>query len=91
MGANQGLIRLSRGVNRELTSSEISRGYLFITKDKAVQKILGKDFLVKIKNNDFENQNLDNSGRISIGKMCTQKLKNQEITISLEGSKIIVT
>lgn len=90
MGTNQGLFRLMKGIERSLTASEVSRGYLFISKDKAVQKLLGKNFSVKICSEILEKQNIDGSGRIIIGKTYISKLKNREFKIILETEKIII-
>lgn len=90
MGTNQGLIRLLKGASRNLTASEIARGYLFITKDKIAQKTLGKNFSIIVRSEEIKNQNIDGSGRVLIGKSFTEKFKHREIKILLEHNKIII-
>ncbi len=91
MGKNQGLNNLTKGFNRRLTQSEVSRGYLFISKDRAILKILDEGFKVRIGEIELKNKKLDSSGRITIGKVLSSKLAEKEIRLKLEKNNLLIT
>jgi len=77
MGSNQGVILLKRGSIRELTPSEISRGYIFITKDKLARVMLGETFTCSIQGKAFNEKSIDSFGRIYAGKSITRSLEGK--------------
>jgi len=72
MGKNQGVTRLSKGIKKTLTKSEISRGYFFVSSDKKLKEQLGTNFEVFVNGNYHKNASIDNSGRITLGKEFVQ-------------------
>jgi len=90
MGANQGFMMLTKGRIRKLTLSEVDKGYIFITMDISVAKLLSKEFHVKIDNLEFHDKKLDGSGRIYVGKKITRQLKTKNLAIKLVGNTITI-
>lgn len=88
MAALQGLKRLLRGVTRELTESERARGYIFISRDKEVKKILGKKFDFKIGADTYKQRSIDGSGRLYIGK--TKSVGRHDVVIRLVDGKLVI-
>lgn len=86
MAALQGLRRLKEGFEKKLTNSEISRGYIFVTMDKEAKKIIGENFLLKVKDVSFKNKNIDSFGRVSIGREVAKKLAGKKIVLRLKGN-----
>ena len=90
MGKNQGLIRLSKGSTRKLTKSELKRGYIFITMDKAAKDKLGNVFNVMIFDNKLTNKRIDSSGRISVGVKNLRKAKDGKVFVSFSKKGIFI-
>jgi hypothetical protein len=90
MGVNQGIYSLHRGIVRQLTRSEVDRGYLFITKDRSFIKLYGNTLNVDVcgKNTILK---LDLYGRVFLGKELLSKLsKNKKTRISFESQDKIL-
>jgi len=90
MGKNQGLNRLSNGVKRKVTASEVNRGYLFISKDKSVEGLLGEEFDTIIYDQIFKYRSIDSSGRIYVGREIMKRLKNRYIEINLDKKRVVI-
>jgi len=90
MGKKQGLNNLTKGFQRELTQSELSRGYLFISKDKEVIELLKEGFNVFIDKVQLKNKKLDNSGRTVLGKQILSKFKDNRVKITLKNNSISI-
>lgn len=82
MARSQGLNRLSRGINRALHKSENERGYIFITKDKALLDACHYKLNVSINGICLGSKTLDKYGRIFPGGLWRQKI-NQTTSINL--------
>ena len=89
MGANQGIIRYTRGYSRRVTKSELLRGYLFISRDK---KIMGnKQLRIILNGTEIKEKKLDKEGRIGVGKSIMNQIGNKEIFSIFEGNKLKIT
>ena len=89
MGMNQGINRLSKGVARKLTKSELARGYLFISND---QKVKGLPLIEIVVNGEsLGKKKIDNSGRIGIGKNIVLKIGNKECSFLLKESRLLLS
>jgi hypothetical protein len=63
----QGVNRLRHGIIRNLTPHELNRGYVFISKDKALTEILDiNNFDVQIGKEVIRSRKIDVSGRVHI-------------------------
>jgi hypothetical protein len=89
MGKNQGIIRYTQGYKRKLTKSEILRGYLFISNDKTIKKMVG--LTIHLNNKKFDGKNIDGSGRIIAGKELLNKLKDKDLFFKLENKNLYIT
>lgn len=85
----QGLNNLKRGITRKLTLSEASRGYLFISKDRAFREIVGDQLIVNINGKPYSKR-LDSHGRVFIGKSTTDYLSSNEVKVIFDPIKKIV-
>ena len=64
MARSQGLNRLLNGVSRELHKSETDRGYVFVTKDKALLDRCNYSLDVTFNDKRLGTEKIDNYGRI---------------------------
>lgn len=64
MARSQGLNRLLNGVSRDLHKSEIDRGYIFVTKDKAVLDKCNYRIDVTLNDQNLGTEKIDHYGRI---------------------------
>lgn len=91
MGKNQGIYLLHKGINRDITPSEASRGYLFISKDKEVRKKLGSSFNVTLNGMAVLPKKLDAHGRIFLGRDQSNKWRGRTVKIVFDdGRKTLV-
>lgn len=90
MGRNQGFSRLTHGIDKQLTKSEIGRGYIFITNDKLV-KSEHTPMSIKINGEEIGIKELDNSGRIYIGRNLTQLIGKSVCRIHLKACKLAIS
>lgn len=89
MGKNQGLKRLDGGISRKLTNSELSRGYMFVTMDTHIQKIINpKDFEVLINGKLAGRYKIDSSGRIFIGKQILNHIGAKPLSFQVKNKKL---
>lgn len=91
MAAFQGYTRLNNGLTKNLSKSEVDRGYVFITHDKAAKKQLGKNFSVKVGGRTLTNKNVDSSGRVYIGTEATKCLGQKSLAMKMVGNQIIIS
>ncbi len=87
-GMNQGIIRYTQGYSRQLTKSEQSRGYLFISNDQKIKKNENIDPFIN--GNKIEGK-MDKSGRIIAGKSLLVNAINKDILFKLDGNKLYIT
>ena len=73
MAANQGYIRLLKGYEKVLNKSEISRGWLYITKDKKALGLLSPHLTLVFEGNEYK-LTIDLSGRILTGRVFNASL-----------------
>ena len=82
MGKNQGVIRLRNGCKRKLTSSEKTRGYIFITTDSVARDLVNKGNVL-IDNKIFEckkrKNKIDKYGRLVFGIKNAREVGDSEI------------
>lgn len=89
MGKNQGLKRLGDGTSRKLTNSELSRGYLFVTHDSNIQKIINpNDFEVLVNGKLAGRYKIDSSGRIFIGKQTLNYVGTKTLSFQVKNKKL---
>lgn len=88
MGLNQGYNKYSEGYTRVLTKSELTRGYLFISKDKRINSI--SDLTIKIGDMEFY-KTIDSSGRIFVGQSVLANIGAKKITYRLEGETLSIS
>ena len=81
MAANQGINKFTRGFERKLTASEMGRGYLFISLDRKVKSI--SNLKILINNSVYINKEIDNSGRIGIGKEIIRDISGGVVSFKL--------
>lgn len=84
MAKNQGFNRLTEGFSKKLTKSEISRGYLFISKDRKVLKL--KELSVIANKEKLGKMKLDSYGRLGIGKAVIGKIGQSACHFKLEDN-----
>jgi len=89
MGLNQGVKRLSCGIVRRLSRHELARGYVFISLDKHLSKILDtKDFEVEIAGEICPRRRIDSQGRVQIPKRLLKNIgTTEEVHIRLVSRK----
>jgi hypothetical protein len=91
MPRNQGLIRLKQGVIRDLQQSELSRGYIYITMDRAILDILNDKVTITYNGLNCGMRKIDKYGRIFPRGELAQKLKNSKnIELKFDESKGIL-
>ncbi len=89
MAANQGINKFTRGCERKLTASELSRGYLFISLDKKVTSI--PNLKILLNDSVYINKEIDNSGRIGIGKEIVREMSDDVIRFKLIGNTLHIS
>lgn len=85
MAKGQGLLILGRGAATRLTPSERNRGYLFISTDKQVKRILGERAQLIVNGKDRYSKKMDKSGRIYIGRELTRSIGPSPYTLRMEN------
>lgn len=91
MARHQGKYRLQRGVTRPLTLHELDRGYVYISRDKALIDILNvDDFTVEVDGASFYNKRLDVSGRVHIPKQALKDISDGVVNIKVVSRNLMV-
>ena len=91
MGRNQGVKRLKAGIARQVTASEASRGYLFITMDKKMDsKLKGDGIETLLNSKSMGKKATDSYGRIAISRTIMGSLKGQMARIGLADNKLTI-
>lgn len=86
MGKFQGHKRLTEGYSRNLTKSEVARGYIFISNDQEVRKL--GDVEIFVNGKGVGDKKVDGSGRVSVGQKLTHDIGEKICNFKLEGTKI---
>ena len=89
MGYIQGVTKLRQGVVRNLTPHEVKRGYIFISKNRALSKVLDvNDFEVEIAGRLYPSRKIDVSGRVHIPRTFLETIGAiQKLRIELVSRK----
>ena len=91
MGKSQGVKRLKTGIVRQITASEASRGYLFITMDKKMDaKLKGDGIETSLNGESIGKKATDSYGRIGISRTIMGNLKGRMARIGLAGNKLTI-
>ena len=88
MARFQGHNRLTDGFVRNLTKSEQTRGYIFVSKDKEIEKL--KELEIFINGKTIGVKSIDNSGRISVGQQLTKDIGGKSCRFKLKGEKLFL-
>jgi len=93
MGKEQGYKRLSAGYDRKFTNSELERGYLFITRDAVIRKILdNRGIELVVDGKSYGVRKIDQFGRVSPGNNFKQYISNKKhLTIKFYEDDLRVT
>ena len=86
MGKGQGISRLRNGIERNITKSELERGYLFISKDRQINSSCRFTLNWKL----LGIRKIDSYGRIALGRSCFEDLKEKKAKIRLSDGVIHV-
>jgi len=74
-----------------LTPHERSRGYVYVSKDAAVNEILDVNcFIAEVVGKSFPNRRLDVSGRVHIPKTQLDALGDGEVKIKVVSRTLLV-
>lgn len=94
MGKNQGLIRISNGFKKNLSTSEQNRGYIFITVDPIAKKMINNGIIL-INNKVFKNENkknkfIDKYGRLPVGIKMAKSLGNVKLSFIFKNGRLSI-
>jgi len=89
MGANQGIYKFSSGFSRKLTSSELNRGYLFVSLDKNIKNI--HELKILVNKTKVLYKNIDNSGRVYVGKKIVDEIGDKNIFLKIKGNVLSIS
>jgi hypothetical protein len=79
MSSRQGINRIQNGIIRKLNKAELTRGYIFLTRDLAIEEILRvSDFDVKIIGKTLNNRKLDKYGRFMVPRKLMENMNGQQ-------------
>lgn len=91
MAAKQGLKRLTIGAEKRLTTSEVNRGYFFVTNDKLAIAALGNNnFDVAFSRYILRDRHIDASGRIFVGREILREFKDKLLLVEIDGKNLVV-
>lgn len=76
------LSRLCKGFVRRLTSSEVNRGYIYLSRHNEIREILSVDnFEVKILENLLASRKIDKHGRFQVPCKILRKLGTNQLLL----------
>lgn len=84
----QGITRYTAGYVRKLTNSEKARGYMFISNDRLIKG--NRDIEIVIGNKKYSGENIDNSGRIVVGRDIIKVIGDNEISYLLRDNILTI-
>jgi len=89
MATGQGFTRLRKGIVRTIYPHEMRRGYLFLSMDRSLTKILDtSDFEVAVSGQVYPSRHLDAWGRFSIPAESLRRIgTSNEIRIAVSSKK----
>ena len=84
MTNNQVIKKLEEGFYKKITSSEINRGYLFVSKHNGLEKVINtENFQVNFLGTWFYNKKIDSSGRVGIAKHLLAQITQRQLYLKV--------
>ncbi len=91
MGENQGAYRLRKGFTRQITASEATRGYFYVTKDRTLDSMLKGKGIDTIVNGMFiGRKSTDSCGRITLHAEYLGKSEGRSVSVKIADGKLVI-